>query len=168
MSVGHHRHEPSEDHKRELAKIEREAWFIKARKIPIEINHATHVPLLGGSSKPTGGKRIIFVDHRAYHAIKRLGLLDGLIEHETVEGILLDRGEKYAAAHEMATAAENEKYPDPKAAERHYPSLLKIARSQPVENIHPRLRLEPYRAAPESRTLLRAMLKSMTEDRKAA
>ncbi len=168
MSVGHHRHEPSEDHKREFARIQKLPWYVRAKKIQIEINHSTHVPLLGGSSKPHQGKRIIFIDHRAYPAIKRLGLLDGLIEHEWVEGILLDHGETYPAAHEMATAAENEEYADPKAAERHYPSLLKIARSQPVENVSPLLRMEPYRAPPMNKDLVRAMLRAMSEFKQAA
>lgn len=167
MSFGHHHQHPNEDHLRELAKIEKSAWYKKERRTPIEIDHTHEVPYLGGSSKIIDGKRIIFVDHRAYPLIKKLGLLDGLIEHEWVESILLDHGYSYADAHEFATAAENNVYrrqgKPPKQVEQHYPKLLKLTEGEPITNIDPRLRLEPYKAKPQKPRLLQQMQGAMKQ-----
>lgn len=145
MSVGH-AHDPKKDHLEELAKLEKQAWFRKGRAIKYVIDHSHRIYYLGGSSND-GSK--VYVDEEQYPKIKKLGLLEGLIEHEVVEGILL-RSKKYdyAGAHELASAAEDKVYReqglDPKKAQAKYPKLIKASEAEPIENVPSDLRLDPY------------------------
>lgn len=164
MSVGHvHAHDPNEDHLKELARLEKLDWFKAGRKIRYTIDHSRRIYYLGGSSND--GKRI-YVDEAQYPKIKKLGLLEGLIEHEVVEGILLRHGGySYAGAHELASAAEDKIYRkagmDPKKAQAKYPPLIKASEAETIENVPKDLRLDPYTG--ELRKKMKAGMKPLAK-----
>lgn len=168
MSVGHHPAHPKEDHLPELEQLEREPWFIAARKQRPRLDHATQVPYVGSSTK---GLSLILVDTGCYPTLKRLGLLPGLFEHEWVEGILEAHGYEYHGAHDFAEAAEHRCYRrdgiNPQWAEAQYKPLEREARLQVLTNVHPQINLKPYKADGD-RALIRRMQDAMHGQQEAA
>jgi hypothetical protein len=166
MSAGRPRHTVTDDHLRELARIESRPWFIHGKKI-LKILDRTHdTPWLGGSSTDL---KHIYVDPLFRGNAQYLGrpfpvrrLLPPLIEHEEVEGILLVFGTdasgnayRYDGAHEIATAAEIRKarrlmaslgLPWNEAAYQDiFKPFLKMTERPPWPNIATDLNTECYR-----------------------
>jgi hypothetical protein len=111
MSVGHARPRPDEKHTAELKRIWSLPWFQRGLRVSKKLVRDVEIPWLGGSN---GDLTHIYIDHRfrgqgAYRgeAIDVGAFVPAVIEHEGVEGILLQFGEyDYDGAHELATAAE--------------------------------------------------------------
>lgn len=166
MSVGHaDRPRPNEKHAAELKRIWVQPWFQRGLRIPKKLVRNVEIPWLGGSS---GSLEHIYIDHRYAgqghyrgQAIDVRAFIPALIEHEGVEGILLQCGDyTYDGAHELATAAEEMiarkicsrlrlKF-DRNAYEDMFAPFLAMVKQPPWRNLPADLNLEPYREdAPE-------------------
>lgn len=116
MSAGHHA-KFTDAHRKELQRIQRTPWFVKASKLERRLFRNVEIPWLGGSSRDT---RRIYVDHRFSGQARYLGrmidvaiCIPAVIQHEVTEAILLvfgvdEVGQRYEydGAHELATCAE--------------------------------------------------------------
>lgn len=168
MSVGHAHHPRiTQAHLAELARIEQRPWFKRGRAIRKILDRAHSIPWLGGSSIDL--KRI-YIDPRFRGPCKYRGrevnvslFVPPVVEHEEVEGILLEDGIEergarydYDGAHEMATAAEERKARriieqrlemrwDRNAYQEMFKPFLRVVVKPPWLDIPVDLNTEPYR-----------------------
>jgi hypothetical protein len=171
MSAGaphKHGHEPNEDHLKELAKLEKTAWFKAGLAIKFKVVQTFDIPYVGGVS--VDGTEIFIDEHFPSKVqVRPYGLIDirpGLIVHERWEGILLRQGYEYHAAHDFATAAENRVYRahgwDPRRVQACYPRYEKTDESEDLDHGVPaNLDLRPYLAPPVDKALVRRIKAAM-------
>jgi hypothetical protein len=168
MSVGHH-HAVEESHAAQYDWLCRQAWFKMAMAHRPEVVTTYDLPYLGGSSV---GMERIYVDVHAYPVVAKAGLLPGLIEHEQVEGVLLEHGWRYAiepeASHLVASVAENRKYAArgiaSETANRIYRPLIKADELERLVCCPFDLHMEAYTEPPVDKRLLARLQLAQAKD----
>jgi hypothetical protein len=173
MATGHAVRAPHAGvRRRQLAAVLAEPDVRRGLRVPFAIDRGHDIPYVGGVSRDG---RTVYIDRRfpsrvamggRGSAAGRADLTAGLVRHEQVEGALLRTGRySYAAAHELATAAENAVYCamglDPEQAQAAYPRYVRAAHDETLVRVPPDLELRPYTEPPLDRALLRRLLAAM-------
>jgi hypothetical protein len=186
VSAGHARPRIDASHYRELRRIAGTPWFQRGLAIKKVLIRSAEIPWLGGSSADL---RRIYIDPRftgsaSYRSrtVNVEAFVPALVQHEGVEGILLVLGHdeagrpySYDGAHELATAAEEQKARvilgrlglpwDQEAYQQIFKPFLKITVKPPWHNLPIDLNTIPYRDDDPTlyRQIERATLKRQLE-----